>query len=94
MIPGRDYHRRGIVGHARDAQRAAAAGTDVVVFDNLSPDRVAAGVDRGPEHVLAEASGGITVDEGPAYARTGVDVISLGALTHSAPALDYSFRTG
>jgi nicotinate-nucleotide pyrophosphorylase (carboxylating) len=44
--------------------------------------------------VLAEASGGITVETVPDYATTGVDVISLGSLTHSAASLDYSFRTG
>ena len=73
---------------------AAAAGADIVLFDNLPPAEVERGVDLLPEDTLAEASGGITVDDVPAYAATGVDVVSMGSLTHSAPALDYSFRTG
>lgn len=76
------------------AARAAEAGADVVLLDNMSPAETRTGVDRLPEGVLAEASGGISIDEVPAYARTGVDVISLGSLTHSAPVLDVSFRTG
>jgi len=43
---------------------------------------------------LTEASGGITVESVPDYAATGVDVISMGSLTNSAPTLDLSFRTG
>jgi len=77
-----------------DAVRAAEAGADVVLFDNLDPAGLERGVEMLPDGVLAEASGGITVDDVPAYAATGVDIISLGSLTHSAPALDYSFRTG
>jgi nicotinate-nucleotide pyrophosphorylase (carboxylating) len=77
-----------------DAVRAAEAGADVVLFDNLDPAALERGVAALPDGVLAEASGGITVDDVPAYAATGVDIISLGSLTHSAPALDYSFRTG
>ena len=85
------------VESVEDAPRAAEAGADIVLLDNMGPDEVAAAVDalraEYPD-VLAEASGGITVADVPAYARTGVDVISMGSLTHSAPALDYSFRTG
>ena len=77
-----------------EGRRAAEAGADIVLFDNLAPSAVAEGVEALPEGVLAEASGGITLDTVPEYAATGVDVISLGSLTHSAPALDYSFRTG
>ena len=72
----------------------AEAGADVVLLDNMTPDEVREAVAVLPGGVLAEASGGITIEDVPAYAATGVDVISLGALTHSAPALDYSFRTG
>lgn len=77
-----------------NGRRAADSGADIVLFDNLSPEKVETGVEALPEAVLAEASGGITIADVPAYARTGVDVISLGSLTHSAPALDLSFRTG
>ena len=77
-----------------DALRAAEAGADVVLLDNMSPDETARAVEILPEGVLAEASGGITVEEVREYAATGVDVVSMGSLTHSAPSLDLSFRTG
>ncbi|MFC6613654.1 carboxylating nicotinate-nucleotide diphosphorylase [Halopenitus salinus] len=85
------------------AERAAAAGADVVLLDNMEPEEVEDAVDRiesagetaaiGDE-VITEASGGIAPDDVREYAATGVDVISMGSLTHSAPALDLSFRTG
>ncbi|WP_330630422.1 carboxylating nicotinate-nucleotide diphosphorylase [Halocatena halophila] len=77
-----------------DGPRAAAAGADIVLFDNMTPDDVARGVEKLPANVLSEASGGITIETVPEYAATGVDVISMGSLTHSASALDLSFRTG
>jgi nicotinate-nucleotide pyrophosphorylase (carboxylating) len=77
-----------------DGKRAAHAGADIVLFDNMSSEEVGRGVEELPDGVLSEASGGITLKEVPKYAGTGVDVISMGSLTHSAPALDYSFRTG
>jgi nicotinate-nucleotide pyrophosphorylase (carboxylating) len=84
-----------------DAPRAAAAGADVVLLDNMSPDETGRAVDALAERaadldraVLAEASGGITVETVSEYASTGVDVLSMGCLTHSAASLDYSFRTG
>jgi len=73
---------------------AADAGADIVLFDNLAPGEVERGVSLLPDGTLAEASGGITVEDVPEYAATGVDVVSMGSLTHSAPALDLSFRTG
>ena len=76
------------------AVRAAELGADVVLLDNLPPEAVRDGVDRLPEDVLTEASGGITLDTVGEYAATGVDVVSMGSLTHSAPSLDLSFRTG
>jgi len=84
-----------------DAPRAAEAGADIVLLDNMTPAETETAIQRLREaatnldhEVLAEASGGITVADVPEYARTGVDVISMGSLTHSAPTLDYSFRTG
>jgi nicotinate-nucleotide pyrophosphorylase (carboxylating) len=77
-----------------DARQAARAGADIVLLDNMPPAEVERGVDLLPSDVLAEASGGIAIADVPDYAATGVDVISMGSLTHSAPALDYSFRTG
>ncbi len=79
-----------------DAPRAAAAGADIVLLDNMTPAETRAAVDELADYegVLAEASGGIDLADVPEYAATGVDVISMGSLTHSAPSLDLSFRTG
>ncbi|WP_181693456.1 carboxylating nicotinate-nucleotide diphosphorylase [Natronomonas sp. LN261] len=74
------------------AVAAADAGADVVLLDNMTPAETEAAVEALPEGVLTEASGGITVEDVPSYAETGVDVVSLGSITHSAPALDLSFR--
>ena len=85
------------VEDSADAARAAEAGADVVLLDNMTPAETAAAVKRVRDcdaDALTEASGGITVETVPKYAATGVDVISMGGLTHSAPALDLSFRTG
>ena len=76
-----------------DAPRAADAGADIVLLDNMTPAETERAVDLLDGAALAEASGGITVEDVPAYAATGVDVISMGSLTHSAPSLDYSFST-
>ena len=51
-------------------------------------------LEDGDHDVLTEASGGITLETVGEYASTGVDVISMGSLTHSAPSVDLSFRTG
>jgi len=80
-----------------DAPRAAEYGADIVLLDNMTPaetERAAELVAETDGETLTEASGGITVETVPDYAATGVDIISMGALTHSAPTLDLSFRTG
>lgn len=61
---------------------------DVVLLDNMAPEALAEAVRRIGGRCVAEASGGITLANAAAIARTGVDVLSAGALTHSAPALD------
>lgn len=79
------------------APRAAQAGADIILLDNMPPEETSRAVDTiqaDYPDVLIEASGGITIEDLPAYAATGVDVISMGSLTHSAEMLDYSFRTG
>ncbi len=77
------------------APRAADAGADVLLLDNMTPAETRDAVEALAEFdVLTEASGGISIAAVPAYAATGVDIISMGSLTHSAPALDLSFRTG
>lgn len=77
-----------------DASRAAAAGADVVLLDNMTPEETSEAVEAVGDDTLTEASGCITLETVPEYAATGVDVISMGSLTHSAPSLDYSFQTG
>ncbi|MEF8778102.1 MAG: carboxylating nicotinate-nucleotide diphosphorylase [Natronomonas sp.] len=81
------------VEQPEDGKRAAAAGADIVLFDNLSPSEIERGVEKLPADTLAEASGGITAENVRAYADTGVDIISMGSLTHSSESLDYSFLT-
>ncbi|KPD01627.1 putative carboxylating nicotinate-nucleotide pyrophosphorylase [Geobacillus sp. BCO2] len=71
---------------------AVEAGADVIMFDNRTPDEVRAFVRLVPKPIITEASGGITLANVAAYGATGVDYISLGCLTHSAPALDISFN--
>jgi nicotinate-nucleotide pyrophosphorylase (carboxylating) len=73
------------------AAEAAAAGATVIMLDNMTPDQVAAVVAdlrTGAMGCLVEVSGGITVHSAAAYAAAGADLLSVGALTHSAPALD------
>jgi len=67
---------------------ALAEGPDVVMLDNFSLADLAAAVARAKGQVTLEASGGVTLETVRAIAETGVDVISVGALTHSAPVLD------
>lgn len=69
----------------------AMDGVDVIMLDNMSTADMAEAVRlRGEKPVLFEASGGVTLDTVKAIAATGVDFISVGALTHSAPAADFS----
>ena len=65
-----------------------AAGPDTIMLDNFSLDDLVEGVRRIDGRAIVEASGGITLDTIAAVAATGVDVISVGALTHSVRALD------
>jgi nicotinate-nucleotide pyrophosphorylase (carboxylating) len=81
-----------------DELRAALAHSpDVVLLDNMSPALVRQAVDRVREHsaskkIRTEASGGISLNNVREFAEAGVDWISVGALTHSAPAVDISFE--
>lgn len=69
---------------------AIAAGADVVMLDNMDIEAMRQAVEVAAGRVTLEASGGANVDTVAAIAETGVDVISIGALTHSAPAMDIS----
>ncbi len=70
------------------AAEAADAGADVVLLDNMTNDELRLAVDLIGDRALTEASGGVNLETVGAIARTGVDRISVGALTHSAPAFD------
>lgn len=65
-----------------------AAGVDTIMLDNFAVDQLRAGVAHVAGRAIVEASGGVDLRTVAAIAATGVDVISVGALTHSAPALD------
>lgn len=69
-------------------EEAMAAGADIVLLDNMDDDTVRRAVAMARGKVLTEASGGITLDRIAALSSIGVDYISVGALTHSAPAVD------
>jgi len=71
---------------------ALAERAEMVLLDNMTPDQVAEAVRRTAGRAVLEVSGGVTLDTVAAYAATGVDRISVGALTHSAPALDISME--
>jgi nicotinate-nucleotide pyrophosphorylase (carboxylating) len=74
------------------ARRAAEAGADLILLDNMAPDTLRAAVAVVGGRAQLEASGGITLETIRAAAETGVDYISVGALTHSARALDISLE--
>ncbi|MBI2898025.1 MAG: carboxylating nicotinate-nucleotide diphosphorylase [Deltaproteobacteria bacterium] len=71
-----------------ELDEALAAGADAVLLDNMDPGTMTEAVRRAAGHALVEASGGVRLETVEAIARTGVDVISVGALTHSARAAD------
>jgi nicotinate-nucleotide pyrophosphorylase (carboxylating) len=71
---------------------AIAAGANVVLIDNLPLDDVREAVRRVAGRAKTELSGGVTLDRIPELAKTGADYVSVGALTHSAPAADISFE--
>jgi len=80
------------VGSLEECIAALASGANAILLDNMSPETVRRCVELGEARAFLEASGGITIDRIAEYAATGVHGISMGALTHSAPALDISFR--
>jgi len=72
----------------RQVKEAVEAGADAVLLDNMSPAQAAACVSLVAGRCRTEVSGGVSLETVAAYAEAGVDDISVGALTHSAPALD------
>jgi nicotinate-nucleotide pyrophosphorylase (carboxylating) len=73
-----------------EIDQALAAGAPRLLLDNMTPSELTAAVARIAGRAELEASGGVTLDTLREVAATGVDFVSLGALTHSAPALDLS----
>lgn len=86
------FHVEVEVTNLGELDEAIAAGADGVLLDNMTPAEVAAAVLRARGRVRLEVSGGIDAGNIRAYAETGVDYISVGAMTHSAPAADINFR--
>lgn len=80
------------VNTAQEALDAAEAGADIIMLDNMSSDEMSKVVRSISKKVKIEASGGITLANVGVVARTGVDIISIGALTHSPKALDVSLE--
>jgi nicotinate-nucleotide pyrophosphorylase (carboxylating) len=80
-----------------EVAEALAAGADRLLLDNMTAGELRAAVaarDDAGSAARLEASGGVTLDNVAEIAATGVDLISVGALTHSAPALDLSMLLG
>lgn len=89
--PGRTIHVE--CDTAEQVREAAAARADAILLDNMTPAEVSAAVVLAREHLdgypcLIEASGGVDLGTVGEYAATGVDAVSVGALTNSAPVLD------
>jgi nicotinate-nucleotide pyrophosphorylase (carboxylating) len=85
------------VTNLEELRAALAHDPDVIMLDNMKPTLVRqavkeVGLHSAPHKILTEASGGITLENVREFAEAGVDWISVGALTHSAPAVDISFE--
>jgi nicotinate-nucleotide pyrophosphorylase (carboxylating) len=88
--PGRTVHVE--CGDIDQVRQAVAAGADALLLDNMRPDDVRAVVAEvraaDPRRPLLEISGNVSLETIAAYATSGADMVSIGALTHSAPVLD------
>ena len=73
-------------------KEAIALCPDIILLDNMTPEQVAEARALVPASILLEASGNIGLHNAREYARTGVNRIAIGAITHSAPSLDLSMR--
>jgi nicotinate-nucleotide pyrophosphorylase (carboxylating) len=79
-------------GNLSQVQEAIDAGADVIMLDNMSVAQMAEAVRLIDKRAWVEASGGITLNTIRQIAETGVDFISSGALTHSAPVVDFNMK--
>ena len=75
-----------------EVDEALAAGAETILVDNMSTTRSARRSRRARGRAKIEISGGVTLERMPELAATGADFVSVGALTHSAPAVDISFE--
>lgn len=75
-----------------EAGEAIESGADIIMLDNMSVEEMRRAVKSIGSRVLVEASGGVTLDNVRSVAETGVDLISVGALTHSVKSLDISLE--
>jgi len=75
-----------------EVDEALAARVDTILLDNLGSDEIREAVRRARGRARTEISGGVTLDRMAELAATGADLVSAGALTHSAPAIDISFE--
>lgn len=75
-----------------EALEAARAGADIIMLDNMTPDDLRQVSELVSTQAKLEASGGISLDNIKAFAAAGADYISIGAITHSARALDFSLK--
>lgn len=75
-----------------ELDEAVSAGADAVLLDNMSPEQTVESVARAGGKVILESSGGITLDNVKEYAAAGVDLISIGVLTHSAQSIDFALE--
>ena len=73
-----------------DVREALGAGAEVIMLDNMSPAEIQQAVELINGTAIVEISGGVTLETIADYALPGVDIISVGALTHSAPSADFS----
>lgn len=85
---GHTVHLEVEVDRLDQIEHVLAAGVDTIMLDNFTVDELREGVSLVHDRANVEASGGVTLDTVRAIAETGVDLISVGALTHSARALD------
>lgn len=77
-----------------EVDEALACGVEIIMLDNMDVETMRAAVQRIGGRALVEASGNVTLERVRAIAETGVDFISSGAITHSAPILDISMKMG
>ena len=83
------------VKNLSELKEALAAGADVIMLDNMPVDKMEKAIHtirKKDQNIIIEASGDITLENVRKVAQTGVDIISVGALTHSAPAADISLK--